>query len=140
MTARYFHKGRGHSIRGQIARDNGGRAWSKIPARLRRGLKSAQAADLGISWEWHHAGKYATEVYVYYPEQVEAYWEIIDAAGITVDELTSRRELQHDIVRGDVSQRERLMSITYAINEASDAAEAVRLRIENGEQIGLTDI
>lgn len=88
MTATYFNRnGEGHSRRGTEARENGARAWSRIPAKLRRGLTSKQAETLRISQEWHHAGKYATQVYVYYIEQVEAFWASLDAAQVTAEQV-----------------------------------------------------
>ena len=75
MSATYFNKrGDGHSIRGTMAREQGAVAWSKLPATLRRGLSIRDAIDAEISREWHHAGKYATEVHVYYLDQVEEFW------------------------------------------------------------------
>ena len=88
MPATYYTKrGQGHSRRGAEAREMGARPWSRLPHSLKRGLKSAQAEELRISFEWHHTGKYATEVYVYYPEQVQAFWAVIDDSGYTAEEL-----------------------------------------------------
>ena len=88
MPASYFNARHvGHSRRGESARDRGARAWSRIPARLRKGFTSAEAEELRISCEWHHAGKYATPVYVYYPSAVDAFWKALDDAGITADDV-----------------------------------------------------
>lgn len=89
MSATYFNKrGDGHSIRGTMAREQGAVAWSKLPATLRRRLSVRDAIDAEISREWHHAGKYATEVHVYYLDQVEEFWRVIDKAGVTVKQLS----------------------------------------------------
>lgn len=119
MNATYFNKGQGHSIRGRIAREDGGMAWSKLPANLRRGLTAAQAARINISYEWHHAGKYAAEVHVYYPAQVEAYWKVLDNAGVEVGELFGALPLPKNVLR--------------ARAEAINTAEQVRCEITGEE-------
>lgn len=90
MTASYYgRRGSGHSRRGAEAREHGARAWSRLPARLRRGICSGTAETLGITREWHHAGKYAAEVRVYYPHQVDAYWRAFDEVGCAVEEAVA---------------------------------------------------
>lgn len=119
MVATYFGKGVGHSIRGRIAREQGGTPWSKLPARFRRGLTAKQAQQLTISFEWHHAGKHATQTYVYYQPQVEAFWNEIDSANITVEDLFGDLPLpQHVLV---------------ARTNARDAAERTRCDITGDE-------
>ena len=122
MSASYFNKrGAGHSIRGTIAREQGGMAWSRLPASLRRGLASVQAQDLGISTEWHHAGKYANEVYVYYPDQVKAFWDSLDGAGETAEALLSCGSLPLEVLQ--------------ARTAAQKAAEQVRCEIVDEEYV-----
>lgn len=134
MTARYFHKGRGHSFRGAEAREQGAKAWSRLPARLRRGLKSAEADTLCISQEWHHAGKYASEVTVYYPEQVEAFWNILDEAELTAEKVLKNEELYSKaltrrVIDGDLEATKPFKPIHEIWIKAIDTAEEVRLEI-----------
>ena len=123
MSATYYNrKGAGHSIRGAAARDAGAMAWSKLPAQLRRGLTSTEAAALPISSEWHHAGKYASQVYVYYIGQVEAFWNTLDAAGVTVADL-----------QGDLPLP---LHVLQARTAAREAAEMIRCEITDEEYYG----
>ena len=123
MSATYYNRnGAGHSIRGAAAREAGGMAWSKLPSALRRGLTSTEAAALPISSEWHHAGKYAAQVYVYYAAQVEAFWNTLDAGGVTVADL-----------QGDLPLP---LHVLQARTEAREAAEIVRCEITDEEYYG----
>ncbi|ANP27990.1 hypothetical protein DHOM_05080 [Dermabacter hominis 1368] len=118
MPATYFTRGRGHSRRGQEARDNGALPWSQLPASYRRGLTSAQAKELDISNEWHHAGKYATEVYVYYPEAVAAYWDTLEARGYTAKMIRANWDaISHRTMRGLEDE-----NLWHALHEATNAA------------------
>lgn len=118
MTATYFTRGRGHSHRGQESRDNGALPWSQLPSSIRRGLTSTQAKSLNISDEWHHAGKYASEVYVYYPEAVEAYWNTLESHGFTAKTI---RDNWDDIRRRAMRGLEN-KALGRALNEATFAA------------------
>lgn len=126
MPATYFRRdGSGHSIRGRHARDAGATAWSRLPVALRRGLKSADAQLLGISAEWHHAGKHASEVYVYYPQQVEAFWSALDHAGLSVpDAITAAR--REWLFAPPTPERATWYDRWCQLVDARDAAEAVR--------------
>ena len=127
MSATYFNKrGDGHSIRGTMAREQGAVAWSKLPATLRRGLSIRDAIDAEISREWHHAGKYATEVHVYYLDQVEEFWRVIDKAGVTVKQLKEVLRSRRDYTYRNTPET---MALMTAVFEAADAAEVVRARI-----------
>lgn len=129
MTATYFHKrGDGHSIRGKIARDSGARPWSKLPARLRRGLTTKQAAELRISGEWHHAGKYASEVPVYYLDQVAAFWDRLDNNSVTADQLASLGDYRTSVMRGD-SNADTSRQVVQAWSDAVGKAEDIRCQI-----------
>lgn len=125
MAATYFHRnGAGHSLRGQIARDNGAMSWSKLPKELRHGFTSKQAELLSISDEWHHAGKYANEVHVYYTPQVEAFWAAIEAEGFTVADM--KEWVRFRVAPTTMTRPERFAEMSRAVNIASDAAETVR--------------
>ena len=127
MSATYFNKrGDGHSIRGTMAREQGAVAWSKLPATLRRGLSIRDAIDAEISREWHHAGKYATEVYVYYPAQVEEFWRVIDKAGVTVKQLKEVLRSRRYYTYRNTPEN---MAVMTAVFEAADAAETARVEI-----------
>lgn len=118
MTATYFTRGRGHSRRGQEARDNGALPWSQLPASYRRGLTSMQAYNLNISDEWHHSGKYATAVYVYYPEAVQAYWDALEAHGYTAKNIRDNWDaISRRTMRGLEDK-----NLWRALNEATFAA------------------
>ena len=126
MPASYYNRdGSGHSRRGQSARDNGATSWSQLPSALRRKLTSKQAEQLGISSEWHHAGKYANNVYVYYPEAVQAFWGVIDAAGITTEQaLSAISYLPLDATEEETATwRARRVTIVDARNAAEAIAE-----------------
>lgn len=130
MSATYFTKGREHSLRGAQAREDGGMAWSKLPAKLRRGLTSKQATVLQISGEWHHAGKYASEVYVYYPEQVQAFWGTLEESGYGVAELSEAVERRHELAVGtDDDTHEWITSRLQALQAARNVAEEVRQEV-----------
>ena len=127
MSATYFDKrGDGHSIRGTMAREQGAMAWSKLPATLRRGLSTRDAMDADISREWHHAGKYATEVYVYYLDQVEEFWRVIDKEGVTVKQLKEVLRSRRYYTYRNTPENMALMTVVF---EAADAAETARLEI-----------
>lgn len=133
MVATYFHKrGEGHSIRGKAAREQGARAWSRLPANLKRGLTSKQAAALRISDEWHHAGKYASEVTVYYPMQVERFWEVIDAEGLTVEDLLAIEDHRTAVMLGGPTS-DHSREVLQVWNTAVNAAEDLRLEITGEE-------
>lgn len=123
MTASFFRDGRGHSLRGEQARERGARAWSRLPKRLRRDFTSEEAQQLRISNEWHHTGKHANRVHVYYPEQVQAFWDRLDADGIDPREWFARR----DAARGDVDT---YMRIERELRAAQHAAEEIRTQLE----------
>ena len=130
MSATYFNKsGAGHSRRGQYAREQGAMAWSKLPANLRRQLSSRQAELLQISAEWHHAGKYANPVYVYYPEQVEAYWAALDETGITPQQAVAA---VGTVPATDFTpeQHEAWRNARIAVATAAEAAEQIRVTFE----------
>lgn len=127
MTATYFSKGRGHSLRGQYARDKGARCWSKLPASLRRGLTSAQASMLYISSEWHHAGKFATEVYVYYPAQVQAFMDVIDNSDYTLDDLVDAVQNRSHLLIDDPETYHREVAPLFSLwSDARMRADDVR--------------
>lgn len=133
MTATYFNRnGSGHSLRGAEARENGAVAWSKLPTQLRRGLNSKQAEGARISLEWHHAGKYAARVHVYYIAQVEAYWEALDQAGVAAVEIGEYQELSARLVVGTGNDRDR--EIRAAVTAAARAAEDVRAEIAEEDE------
>lgn len=124
MTATYFNRnGSGHSIRGTLARDQGAMAWSKLPATLRRSLTSKQAESLVISFEWHHAGKYAARVPVYYIPQVEAFWAVLDTFGATNEQIKAHAKSLNTM---DFVTRQKL---AVPMAEARETAENVRLEI-----------
>lgn len=130
MTATYFNKsGAGHSRRGLIAREQGALAWSRLPANLRRKLSSGQAESLRISFEWHHTGKYANKVFVYYPEQVEAYWATLEAEGVSPEQalVAVGTPLSVD---STTQERKDWLRARIAVAAASDAAERVREELE----------
>jgi hypothetical protein len=132
MSATYFNRdGSGHSRRGAEARELGAVAWSRLPKALRRGLNSKQAEEARISLEWHHAGKFANRVTVYYPAQVETYWRVLDQAGVQVEEITEYQDLCGRLVVGTGSQRDH--EIRGAVNTACNAAEDVRAEITEDE-------
>lgn len=120
-----YRIGNSHSARGTIARERGAMSWSKLPAKLRRGLTSAQAADAHISLEWHHASLYANRVHVYYIPQVEAFWQVIDTAGVTVEQVKDARRYQLCIDRDSAD-----WPVRAALRAARDAAESIRSEIE----------
>lgn len=127
MTATYHRHGQGHSLRGRDARAAAAAAWSRLPTELRRGLTSGEAARLGISKEWHHAGKTANQVFVYYRGQVAAFWAVVDSMGVTVDDLrAAAAEASKAIVWGSESVSESAQRGLNARRVASRAAEAAR--------------
>lgn len=126
-TASYYRKGRGHSVRGQQARDAGAVPWSKLPSALRRSLTSEQADQLRITDEWHHAGKFAAQVPVYYREQVEAFWAVVDAADIAVPALL------HAVERAVFDADPVIRSRAAVWYDAVAAAEAVRERVADDD-------
>jgi lipopolysaccharide biosynthesis protein len=109
-----------------MAREQGAVAWSKLPATLRRGLSIRDAIDAEISREWHHAGKYATEVHVYYLDQVEEFWRVIDKAGVTVKDLKEVLRSRRDYTYRNTPENMALMTVVF---EAADAAETARVEI-----------
>lgn len=124
MTATYFNRNHtGHSIRGTVAREQGAMAWSKLPANLRKGITSAQAEALVISTEWHHAGKHADRVSVYYPEQVQAFWDTLGEA-MTAGELKehANNRIKMRLIFPAQDQQ-------VALVAAREAAETVRQEI-----------
>lgn len=132
MTAKYFNRnGSGHSRRGAEARENGAVAWSRLPKSMRRGLSSKQAEGARISLEWHHAGKYANRVHVYYPAQVQAYWLGLDQAGVAAEEVAEFQALAGRLVAGRGSDRDR--EVRAAVTAACNAAEDVRAVIAEDE-------
>lgn len=126
MTASFFRDGRGHSLRGAAARERGARPWSTLPKTLRRDLNSDQAAQLGISQEWHHTGKFAARVHVYYVEQVEAYWDRLDADGIDARGWLARIKS----AEGNIDLH---MATKRELRGAQEAAEEMRAHIEEEE-------
>lgn len=128
MPASYFHKaGEGHSRRGRATRSHGAVTWGRLPAALRRDPTAADAHTLQISLEWHHAGKHATETFVYYPQQVEAYWKAFDAAGgVLSDALDTQARTQ--LLLGQLSPiREQAVRAAWAdTSAATRAAEQAR--------------
>lgn len=107
-------------------------SWSKVPAKLRQGLKAADAVTLRISEEYHHAGKFANKVFVYYIEQVEAYWEAFDEIGCTIEEALDIKQGRY-IFSDDKDIRERGSVIHRQLDNARGRAEDVRARIEAEE-------
>lgn len=126
MTASFFRDGRGHSLRGERARERGARAWSRLPKRLRRDFTSEEAQQLRISNEWHHTGKHANRVHVYYPEQVQAFWDRLDADGIDPREWFARIKS----AEGNIDLH---MATKRELRGAQEAAEEMRAHIEEEE-------
>lgn len=106
MVAHYTFHGRSQSLRGIAARENGQMPWSQLPAAVRRGVTVKAAEALQISGEWHHAGIFAKEVCTYYPAQVAAFWESLEAGEFTVADVKQFHLLE-------VQQRELLQDIAY---------------------------
>lgn len=139
MIATYFSsRGAGHSYNGQEARENGAMSWSNLPWKLRKYISSKQARDLRISDEWHHSGKFAQEVYVYYPEQVQKFFEVIGDFA-TRQQLAQYRDMRHFMTMGYDTQekfgvsREWVEQLVQLVQQASNEAEKIRCELSGDD-------
>ena len=124
-VSRYGYRTGSRSRRAEQAEDEGRVPWSRVPARVRRGLTVGQAVGLGLTDEWHHTSKYANETWYFDPVFVDRVLSMFEA------DVRAYRAVA-DKTYGDVFMFQR------GLDTAKDAGHDARNRISTTVTMALT--